>query len=200
MVEAILWDLGGVLVRTTDPSYREHWESRLGLSPGELSRLVTEGPLGWQAQLGQASVEQVWQSMGERFGLSEQELGQLQRDFWRGDQLNSRLLAYIRDNPAGLKMGLLSNAWPSLRRQLEQEWDIADHFDAILISAEIGIAKPDPHIYRAALQALQVVPERALFVDDMPQNVAGAQAVGMSALQFHSTDQVLEAIAAALGS
>lgn len=197
-VEAILWDLGGVLVRTTDRSLRERWESRLGLSPGELSRLVFEGPLGWEAQHGRATVDQVWASVGQRFDLSDQDLRQLKQDFWRGDQLNTRLLAYIRSNPAGLKMGLLSNAWPSLRGLLEREWGLAELFDAILISAEVGVTKPDRRIYRAALEALEAAPGRTLLVDDMPANVAGARAVGMQALQFYSTAQILNAIEAAL--
>lgn len=198
-VEAIIWDLGGVLVRTIDPSYRERWESRLGLGPGGLSQLVFEGAHGWEAQHGRTTVEQVWKSVGQQFDLSERALRQLKRDFWRGDELNSTLLAFIGEQRARVKMGLLSNAWRSLREYLEAKWEIANLFDAIIISAEHGITKPDPEIYRLAVRSLGVEAQQAVFVDDLEVNVEGARSEELLAIHFQDTDQTLSELRSLLG-
>lgn len=198
-VEAIIWDLGGVLVRTTDPSWRERWESRLELGPGGLSQLVFEGAHGWEAQHGRTTAEQVWKSVGQQFDLSERDLRQLKQDFWRGDELNKTLLAFIGDQRARVQMGLLSNAWRSLREYLEAEWQIANLFDAIIISAEHGITKPDPQIYRLAVRSLGVEAPQAVFVDDLEVNVEGARSEGLRAIHFRDTDQTLRELRGLLG-
>jgi len=69
----------------------------------------------------------------------------------------------------------------------------ADHplearFDAVVISCEIGLAKPDPRIFRLCLERLGLPAAAALFVDDRADNVEGAAAVGLQTLQFEGLD------------
>jgi len=82
----------------------------------------------------------------------------------------------------GLKVGLVSNTiWPGLlhREDLER-FGILDFFDHLLFSADVGIRKPHPQIFKTALEALQVTPHETVFVGDrVPEDVAGAQRVGM---------------------
>jgi putative hydrolase of the HAD superfamily len=59
------------------------------------------------------------------------------------------------------------------------------------ISAEVGVVKPDSRIYRKALETLNVAPAESVFLDDFPDNVAGARAVGMQAIHFKQVDQAL---------
>ena len=84
----------------------------------------------------------------------------------------------------------MSNAWDDLRDVLEKGWKIAAAFDAIVISAEVGVAKPDAKIYHIILDRLGVAPAEAVFVDDFSENVAGARAVGMRAIRFQNSRQV----------
>jgi epoxide hydrolase-like predicted phosphatase len=93
-----------------------------------------------------------------------------------------------------LKTGLLSNAWDNLRRVVNDTWEIADAFDDIVISAEVGISKPDPRIYELAVQRLGVLPRQAVFVDDFPHNVEAAQRVGLKGILFRNSDQVRQDI------
>lgn len=200
IIRAILWDLGGVLVRTVDTTGRQDWEGRLGLEPGSLAALVFESELGWKAQRGLADVQAVWRAIGQRFELPDQEVSRLKEDFWRGDELNRDLLEFIRNNRDQVKMGLLSNAWIRLRHRLEQEWQIADLFDTIIISAEHGITKPDHEIYQLALASLGVGPAQCAFVDDQAQNVNAAQELGLQAIHFQTTRGTLDELRRALGS
>ena len=60
-----------------------------------------------------------------------------------------------------------------------------------MISAEVGLHKPEPEIYRLAAERLGVAPESCLFVDDLRENCEGAEAVGMTAIRHKDPDQTL---------
>ena len=69
----------------------------------------------------------------------------------------------------------------------------ADHpletcFDAVVISCEVGLSKPDPRIFRLCLERLGLPAPDVLFVDDRADNVEGAAAVGLRTLQFEGPD------------
>jgi putative hydrolase of the HAD superfamily len=86
----------------------------------------------------------------------------------------------------GLKLGLVSNAFDPgwlLRRDLEQ-MGIAERIDVAVFSSEVGKRKPHPEIFETALAALEVAPERALFVGDrLYEDVRGAGELGMTTVQ-----------------
>jgi putative hydrolase of the HAD superfamily len=82
----------------------------------------------------------------------------------------------------GLKIGLVSNTiWPgALHREDLERFGVLELFDHLLFSADLGVRKPHPQIFQAALAALGVAPHEAVFVGDrLPEDVAGAKAVGM---------------------
>ena len=89
---------------------------------------------------------------------------------------------------AGYRLGLLSNAYPSLVDALTA-LNILDYFDVRVVSAFEGCEKPDPAIYHAALRLAGVAPEQALFVDDLPENIEAANAVGMVGVLIDRDDQ-----------
>jgi epoxide hydrolase-like predicted phosphatase len=199
VIEAVIWDLGGVILRTEDRRLRAAWEARLNLAEGELDQLVFAGEMGRKAALGQAQVEDVWRWVGSRLELMPDELERLQDEFWQGDQLDGALVQYIRELRQECRTALLSNAWPGMRQMIENEWGIADCFDDLFISAELGLAKPDPKIYRLVLDRLDVPPPRAVFVDDFSENVKAAAALGLRAIQFLSSEQAMQSVNLQLG-
>ena len=190
-IKAVIWDLGGVILRTEDGGPRERWEVKLGLAPGELHRLVFEGPLGKAAALGQANSSEIWDSIGGKFHLPEEQLKELETDFWSCDRIDEDLVSYIRNLHPDFRTALLSNAWPSVRDTLENLWEIAEIFDEITLSCEVGMAKPDPRIYHMTLEALGIPAEQTVFIDDFERNVEGARRVGMNAILFQTPDQTL---------
>jgi epoxide hydrolase-like predicted phosphatase len=92
-----------------------------------------------------------------------------------------------RARNAGIKTALLSNSWGN--RYPRDTWD--GMFDAIVISGEVGLRKPEPDIYRYAADAVGLTPVECVFVDDMQPNVTGAQAVGMTAIHHTAYDDTL---------
>lgn len=190
-IRAVLWDLGGVIVRTEDYTRRDALANRLGLSRYELEEIVFGRENGRKAQLGEISFQRHWEGLCQVFGLPVEEIAHLQDEFWGGDVVDVGLLAYIRGLRTAYKTGLISNAFSDLRQMIHENWDFADAFDQMVVSAEEGIMKPDAAIYRIALDRLGVQPGEAVFIDDMQHNIIGAQAVGMYGVQFKDREQVL---------
>jgi epoxide hydrolase-like predicted phosphatase len=85
----------------------------------------------------------------------------------------------------GVRTALLSNSWGSTGYERER---FPDLFDAVVISAEVGLRKPEPEIYLFAAERLGVQPPECVFVDDLPQNVDGARAVGMEGIVHRNAD------------
>ncbi len=198
-IRALLFDLGGVLLRTEDREPRAAWERRLGLQPGALERAVFDNPVSVQSSLGRAETEAVWAEAARRLGLSPQDADRLREDFFAGDRMDQSLMTFIRSQRPLRKIGLITNIWKDGRRWLEDRWHALDAFDVIIASAEVGLMKPDPGIYRLALERLGVHASEAVFVDDMPANVDAARAVGMLALRFLDTAQTLSDLQHTLG-
>jgi putative hydrolase of the HAD superfamily len=106
--------------------------------------------------------------------------------------LDQELVAYIRSLHGRFKTALLSNATLRLVSTLRDDLHIEDCFDAIVISAQVGLMKPDPAIYRLTLDRLGVTPQQAVFIDDMLENVVAAMALGLRTIRFTSRDALLK--------
>ena len=100
-----------------------------------------------------------------------------------------------RAKAAGLGTALLSNSWG--HEYLRDEWDIL--FDAVVISGEVGMRKPDPEIFDYTLRRLGRRPREAVFVDDMEPNVRGAAAVGLISVHHRSYDETVMELEALFG-
>jgi HAD superfamily hydrolase (TIGR01509 family) len=196
---AVIFDFGGVLVRTEDPSGRRRWEGHLGLPLGELDRMVFASELTDRSMVGQATEAEIWWSIGAHFGLDGETLEQMRRDFWSGDRLDDQLVQFLRDLRPRYKTAVLSNAWPGARQVFVEYFSLGETVDELIISAEEGLAKPDPRLYHIALQRLGVQPGEAIFVDDTPENVEGARAVGMVGIQFKDPAQAMTDVLSYLG-
>jgi epoxide hydrolase-like predicted phosphatase len=191
VIRAVIFDLGGVLLRTENRTPRNQLADRLGLTYDELSAVIFDSLSAHQAVKGEITADEHWKAVQKALGIPNDEFTKVPLDFWGGDSLDEKLVNYLRDLQPQYKTALLSNAWDDLRQIIEEEWQIDDAFDEMIISAEVGLAKPDPRIYQKAIAALDVTTSEAVFVDDFVENVEGARALGMQAIQFKDTDQTL---------
>jgi len=197
-VRAVFWDLGGVILRTEDQTPRRLWERRLGLPEGALAEIVFDGEAARRAVLGRATADDVWQEVGARLALSPPEAARLRADFFSADQIDEALMTFIRHLARRVQVGMISNAWPEVGPLVRETWRIADAFEPLILSAEVGLAKPDPRIFQLALSRAGVDAGQAVFVDDFEENLAAARGVGMLAVPFRDSVQAREAVAALL--
>jgi epoxide hydrolase-like predicted phosphatase len=188
MIRAIIWDMGGVLLRTIDPAPRINLAAQMGLTLKEIEDIVFNDEWGRKAEAGEITAKERYQHLQTALSLTDN-LEEFKNGFWGGDRLDTDLAGYISDLHKTYRTALLSNAWDDLRSIIYQRWNIADIFDEMIISAEVKLTKPDPRIYELALNRLGVIPEEAVFIDDFEKNIAGAQVAGLHAIHFKTPTQ-----------
>jgi len=179
----LLLDFGGVITTDFFGSIDDYCE-QLGLPRGRFRELVTAEPAG----------RALYHSV-ERGAISqptfERELAALLGV--EADGLIAGLLAGIRPDPqivqaaaqarkAGIRTGVITNSWGTDPYDPYQGYQLADRYDAVIISGEVGVRKPDPAIYRLATDKLGVPPSRCVLVDDVDANLPPAAELGMATI------------------
>ncbi len=195
MITTVIFDLGGVLVRTEDRLPRQQLAESHGLSFRELEGLVYGSKTARQATVGKIPADAHKEAVLESLGLPAGAFKEFGDRFWGGDRLDGVLVDFIRGLCEEYLTALLSNAWDDLRPLLENYWKIADAFQEIFISGELGLAKPDPAIYQEVVKRLAVNPAEIVFVDDFIENVEAARDEGWNAIHFRSREQALAELA-----
>jgi putative hydrolase of the HAD superfamily len=89
----------------------------------------------------------------------------------------------LRDLPAGYRLAVVTNGPSELQREKLTLSGLAPYFEAVVISGELGIGKPDPRIFQRALNELQAAADKAVMVgDSLERDIAGAQQTGISTI------------------
>jgi putative hydrolase of the HAD superfamily len=192
MITTIIFDLGGVLLRTEDRTHRSRLAERLGMTYQELESHVYGSR---EVMRGEVSAESHKKGIMKGLGLPEDDFKEFGDEFWGGDQMDTKLVDFIRGLRGDYTTVLLSNAWDDLRSVLVNVWKIADAFDQMFISAEMGLAKPDPKIYQVVTAELKKDPAELIFLDDFIENVEAAREVGWNAIHFRSREGALAELA-----
>lgn len=193
-IQAIVFDIGGVLEITPDLGVAGHWESRLGLAPGELNRRMGDT---WQGgSIGTIGEADVHRAATERLGLDQRQLAEFMADLWREylGTANSELVGYARGLRPRYRTGILSNSFVGAREREQAAYGFEDLVDEIIYSHECGMSKPDLRIYALACARLAVEPARTVFVDDYQPCVDGARQAGLQAVRYRDNDQVIRDI------
>ena len=190
-IRAVFFDLGGVIVRTEYQSPRERLAERLGMEYEDLDRIVFDSESGQQASIGAITPLQHWEAVMQRLKRPYEEMTTIRDEFFAGDIVDHQILNFLRSLRGKYKTGLISNAWSDLRDYLVRE-KMDDAFDHIIISAEVGVAKPEPKIFQIALEQAKLRPNEAVFVDDFYVNIEGCEKVGMKGIHFKDAESALQ--------
>lgn len=189
-IKAVFFDLGGVIARTEFQAPRQKLADRLGMDYDDLNKIVFDSESGYLASIGQISSEQHWISVVSRLKRPDSELRAIRDEFFAGDIVDRTLVEYIRSLRGKYKTGLISNAWNDLRDFIVRE-KFDDAFDKMIISAEVGVMKPDARIFQIALEQVGVSPNETIFVDDFYVNIEGCEKVGIKGIHFRDAESTL---------
>ncbi|MBW2314388.1 MAG: HAD family phosphatase [Deltaproteobacteria bacterium] len=187
--EAVLFDFGGVFIDSPFPAFAAS-SLELGLDASRLMEL-TFGPLDEDTDHPWHRVERgelpILDARKEIIALCQAEdlevdpFRLLARTMGAQTQARSPVVDCVHAiRSAGLKTGLLTNNALEIRERWRAVLPLADLFDDVVDSSEVGVRKPDPAIYHLALERLGGVDaSSAIFLDDLPGNVEAAEALGM---------------------
>jgi len=193
-LRAVVFDYGMVLTGLPDPAAHAamvritglsverfesfYWADRLGYDEGTLTGITF-----WQKFIRDAG-------LGDKIGQSDvEELNGWDARFWTTE--NPAMLAWqLALKQRGLLTAILSNMGDAVHDSIEREFAWVHRFDVLVWSYKLGIAKPDPAIYRHTLKELGVRAEETLFIDDRADNIKAARALGMQAIEFSTVKQL----------
>jgi putative hydrolase of the HAD superfamily len=114
-----------------------------------------------------------------------------------GSAPDERMLEAVRRvRAAGIRTGLVSNSWGTRRYPREL---LAELFDGVVISAEVGIRKPAHEIYALGAERIGLEPAACVFVDDLPFNLSPAAELGMATVHHRAADGTLAELERLLG-
>jgi putative hydrolase of the HAD superfamily len=198
-VRGLLVDFGGVLTTNVFDSFRAFGEAE-GLDPQTVKRAFREDPeaLGLLRELerGNIAVEEFEPRFGERIGVADTE-GLVGRLFGGVGPDERMVEAVRRARSGGVRTGLISNSWGE--GLAYDEGMLEELFDAVVISGDVGMHKPEPEIFMLGAERIGIPASQCVFVDDLRENCAGAEAVGMTAILHRGAESTLPRLEELLG-
>jgi epoxide hydrolase-like predicted phosphatase len=202
-IRAVYFDFGGVLYFQPDRSWMKRWLRILKLqNDPKYSALLNapeESPFVQAVMEGRIPEGEFWQELGQRWRLGPWLVRWMRHNSMNRKRLNREAAEFLGNLRPRYRTAILSNAGSEARQVFTEEFGFHQLVDEMIISAEVGIAKPDERIYQIALDRLGVPAHQAIFVDDLAVNVAAARRMGMQAVHFRDTRQALGEVQALLG-
>jgi len=184
MIETVISDLGQVLVHFNNTIFFERMTRYTRRSEKEI-RAVTHDNLELLRlfDLGKIRPEEFYKRAVTALeaDVSYADFCAVYNDVF---SLNEPVLAVVRRLKPAYRLVLLSNTDVLRYSHIMGRFPQLRFFDACVVSFEMGSMKPDPEIYREALRRVDSRPESAVFIDDIGENVAGAEQIGIRGILF----------------
>jgi epoxide hydrolase-like predicted phosphatase len=205
-VKGLVLDWGGVLTNGIDAAFAS-WAQRDGVIADHLGLVLreaftsddTDEPNPVHAlergEIDAAQFETRLAAELARHGSAVPAQGLLARMFAGISPSDSMLGLVARVKQAGLRTAVLSNSWGN--EYPMQGWD--ELFDAVVISGEVGMRKPEPRIFRHVLGLIGLAASDCVFVDDLAHNVTAAVELGFVGVVHRSYDETAAELEAILG-
>jgi putative hydrolase of the HAD superfamily len=186
MIRGIIFDCFGVLyIDTSQHFYEHHVKNYEQLRPELLN-------LNKAADYGILSQEELNEAVSDLTGL---DLPFVSEHIQGVHQRNDLLLEFAEGLRRKHKVGMLSNIGPGAMDSFFTKEERDQLFDAVVMSGEESMTKPNPYIFRLTAERLGLTPGECIVVDDKEENCAGADAAGMGAILYESNTQTMKEIA-----
>jgi glucose-1-phosphatase len=190
--KAIIFDIGRVLIRLDIARAQRGLAEGLAISPQELWTAIEKDPRWKDWQEGRISARD-WHlhlSTKLKLPLSFQKF----TDVWNLtlDPEPIHSTEFFAGLAKNYRIGLLSNTDPIHVAYLESTYEFFKFFPAErrIYSCTVGVSKPNPAIYQAALKACKAAAQESVYIDDIRENVEAAERLGMTGVQYHSAEQL----------
>ena len=131
--------------------------------------------------------EELFEAMGK---LAQEDPKEVRKAWLKLAVINRGVIELIKKLKPSYKIILLSNATRPFFEQLMEENNLKKLFDDIVVSFEIKAIKPEPKIYRIALERSGLSPEETIFIDDREENIKASEALGIKSILFIDTESL----------
>lgn len=190
MIKAVLFDLDGTLLNRDDSvkGFIDNQYERLNKWVGHIpkdkyiTRFIEIDKRGYVWK------DKVYQQLTQEFNISEMTWEELLQDYISEFRFHcvpfDNLIQMLEDlKSKNILLGMITNGYGQFQMDNIKALGIENYFDVILVSEWEGIKKPNPEIFKRALDQLNVLPKQSLFVGDHPENdVKASQNIGMKGI------------------
>jgi putative hydrolase of the HAD superfamily len=193
----LLVDYGGVLTTDLFNSFRAFCATE-GLAPDTVGRRFREDRACRELLIGLETGQLPEEEFEPRFAavLGVEAPHLIDRMFAGSGPDEPMIEAVRRARAAGIRTGLISNSWGTRRYDRAH---LAELFDAVVISGEVGIRKPATEIYGLGVQRIGLPADACVFVDDLPFNLEPARELGMATVHHVTAERTIAELEALFG-
>ncbi|HEY1348579.1 MAG TPA: HAD-IA family hydrolase [Ktedonobacteraceae bacterium] len=183
MIHTVMFDLGGVLIEDPSASMVTYFANYFQVNREVLQEALQKHWDAWHR--GDLSEQDLWTQATADLHIQNPPYDSLWLDgFRRGWRENREMFLLLKQLKArGYSTILLSNTETPLTAYFKQ---CLPDIDRYFFSCEMGLRKPEPAIYEKVLHEMECQPEAVLFIDDRPENIEAAAALGIAGLVFRS--------------
>ncbi len=174
MIKAIIFDCFGVFY--TDPVFAYMNKST---TPKSLATALHD--LDSQAAIGALSKQGFIINAASLLNKSPADV---EKQFFQPQDHNQELVDFVLHNREQFKTALLSNIGGDMMDGFFGNDDYTALFDTVVLSGDVGIAKPNPEIFKLTCDQLGISPQETIMVDDIPANITAAKAIGMQGIVY----------------
>jgi putative hydrolase of the HAD superfamily len=198
-VDALLFDLGGVIIALDQARVHARWAECAGVPAQQIATLIAARVAGGEAfcrhERGEISDAAFFAHLREelKIQLSDAEFLDGWNAIFLGEMPGIRgVLASVHGQ---VPLYIFSNTNLAHQTHWSDAFcELLAPFRKIYVSHELGARKPEPAAFRAVLADMGVAPERVLFFDDKAENVEGARACGLRAVEVASASEIAQAL------
>ena len=191
-VRAVVFDYGMVLTDPPDAEAHEALVRITGLVPEQLDKLYWTDRTAFDS--GALTGQDFWRGFARDAGLKLSESAMEELVHWDARMwmaVNPAMLAWQGElKKRGILTAIVSNMGDTVHQEMEREFGWLARFDVLVWSYQLRVVKPDPAIYRHALEKLGTRAEETLFIDDRKENVDAAVAMGMKGIVFSTVEKL----------
>lgn len=193
MYKLMLFDLGGVLFTNGTKKFIDNLSRRYDFSLQKVQDVI-DGSVGTQYREGKIDRNEFWKRVINFLNLNEP-AEKLEKEWIDGYEIIEGTKDIILSLKGKYKLYYLSDNVEERVQKLDEKFHYLHWFDDGIFSHKIGVRKPNPFIYKAALEKASVTPQKAIFIDDKPNLLVPAKEMGITTIWFETPEKLKESLA-----
>lgn len=190
----ILFDWGGVFtIPRKNTQATKNIEKKYNIQSGELAKVLYENKYWDDALVGRISDTIFWEKTLSQLGINDAKgIVKFKNSLFKGERfrLRSGMINLITQLRQTYTIALLTNADDIFRSILREKFHSEGFFDYVIISSEIGLAKPDTNFFRKSCSIIGTKPTNCIFIDDSQRNIQAAKSIGIYSVLYNNNENL----------